>query len=222
MCGDLSVKENFREIPCIGFFEESFRFPVIYEEGREWMSVKTNEVETMRPAIEAVRGRVVVFGLGIGYFTFMVSEKDDVEEVTVVERDKDAVAIFRTYILPQFNHGRKVRIVIGDAFEYVRWQMAKEMYDYAFVDLWHDVSDGLGLYLKMKKMERVSPGTVYLYWIENSLLSAIRWQLFRQLVNDAGKTGMLSHGYRNDMPDRIEQWFSNDVLKRVAAGDPFE
>ena len=38
-----------------------------------------------------------------------------------------------------------------DAFEYIGQQMPQQKFDYAFVDLWHDVSDGLELYLKIKR-----------------------------------------------------------------------
>lgn len=47
--------------------------------------------------------------------------------------------------------------------------MAKEDYDFVFTDLWHDVSDGIDMYLKMKKYEAQNPNTVFAYWIEKSI-----------------------------------------------------
>lgn len=118
-------------------------------------------------------GCVVTFGLGLGYYAYMVSEKSAVESVTIVEKDSVVISLFKTYILPQFPGKQKVTIIQADAFEYAIHQMPVRKYNYAFVDLWHDVLDGYPLYLEMKKMESLSPETTFLYWIEDSLLSYI-------------------------------------------------
>ena len=81
---DIDVLDNMREIPKIGYFTEEFSFPTVFEDGVEWMAIKPNEIETMKPHIEKMSGDVCVFGLGIGYFAYMVSEKKDVKSVTVV------------------------------------------------------------------------------------------------------------------------------------------
>ena len=47
--------------------------------------------------------------------------------------------------------------------------MSKGKYDFVFTDLWHDVSDGIDMYLKMKKYEKQSP-ILFSYWIEKSIL----------------------------------------------------
>lgn len=62
--------------------------------------------------------------------------------------------------------------------------MPKEGYDYAFVDLWHDISDGVSLYLRMKKLEKKSPNTKYLYWIEDSILSNLRFCVGEALLKE--------------------------------------
>ena len=175
---DLRLEPDFKEIPCIGFFNEEFRFPVVMEHDHEWMAIKPNEIKTMQPAIDAVEGNIVTFGLGLGYFTYMASLREKVQSITVVERNNEVIQLFEHYILPQFRQKEKVEIVSADAFEYVRKQMPDRHFDYAFVDLWHDVSDGLELYLRMKKMEYFSCQTKFLYWIEDSLLSRFRWQIF--------------------------------------------
>ncbi|NLW47662.1 MAG: hypothetical protein GXY86_10040, partial [Firmicutes bacterium] len=64
----------------------------------------------------------------------------------------------------------KVRIIKGDAFEYAQKQMPNLKYEFVFTDLWHDVSDGIEIYLKMKEYEKLSPDTTFMYWIEKSIL----------------------------------------------------
>jgi hypothetical protein len=181
---DLIVRPDFTEIPRLGFFSKEFKFPAVLENGSEWMTITPNEIETMQPAVDAVDGRVITFGLGLGYFTYMVSEKKQVQSVTVVEKDADVIEIFKEYILPQFPNREKVEIINADAFEYAGKQMNAGGYDYAFADLWHDVSDGFDMYLKMKKLEHFSSGTKYLYWIEDSLLSRLRWLVFESIRDE--------------------------------------
>ena len=167
---DLIVKDNFVEIPRVGYFEEEFEYLAVLENNNEWMLITPNEINTMKPVIDEVKGNVVTFGLGLGYFAYMTSIKDDVNSVTIVERDDNVIKLFEEHILPSFSNKNKIKIVKSDAFEF-----AKDMegYDYAFVDLWHDVSDGVDLYLKMRSMEKEN--IKYRYWIEESLLSWIRW-----------------------------------------------
>ncbi len=166
---DIDVMPNYREIPKIGFFSEEFSFPTVYENGVEWMAIKPNEIETMRPHIEKMSGDVVVFGLGLGYFAYMASIKNEVTSVTVVERSEDAIALFKEHILPQFPDPEKVRVVHSDAFEFAEDQMEKGGYDTVFTDLWHDPSDGVELYLKMKEYENKLPNAQFVYWIEKTL-----------------------------------------------------
>ncbi|MBR6990485.1 MAG: hypothetical protein IKH95_11750 [Bacteroidaceae bacterium] len=175
ICDDLVIEPDGVEIPQIGFFSQSFRYPAVYEKGQEWMAIKPSEIRSMRKPVSCVSGNVITFGLGLGYYTFMVSQKKEVEHITVVERDSSIIHLFKDYILPQFPHKEKVSIIQSDAFEYMKKQMPKEKYDYAFVDLWHDSSDGLPLYLKARKLAEDIHQTHFLYWVENTLRSAENW-----------------------------------------------
>lgn len=171
---DLSVMPDRREIPQLGFFSERFVYPAVLQDGREWMTITPNEIATMELAIADAQGHVCAMGLGLGYFTFMASEKACVSRVTVVERDADVIRLFEKHILPQFPHREKIHLVCADAYDYVRTQMAESGIDFAFVDLWHDVSDGAPMYLKMKTMEIFSPDTTFAYWIETSIQAFLR------------------------------------------------
>ena len=111
----------------------------------------------------------------------MVSEKSDVESITVVEKSEDVIRLFKEHILPQFPHKDKVRIVNADAFEYAREVCPLESFDLAFVDTWRDASDGAPMYKKMKELEHLSPKTEFLYWIESFLISRLRAERFADL-----------------------------------------
>lgn len=130
ICNDIDIDKNLREVPQIGFFRERFAYPAVEQDGREWMAVKPSEIETMRAPIEEATGRVVTFGLGLGYFAYMVSEKPDVTSLDIVERSEEAIALFEEHILPQFPNKGKIRIIRCDAFEFLSenmWQYARQV-----------------------------------------------------------------------------------------------
>ena len=178
---DMIIKDNFAEIPPIAFFEEGFSFPAVLEDGNEWMTLTPVDVDTCENEIKKAHGKVVTFGLGLGYYAYMVSQKDEVESITVVEKSESVIRLFEKHILPRFAHKEKVRIVNSDAFEYAERIMPSEKYDYAFVDTWRDASDGLPMYERMKALEHLSPDTEFDYWIENFIISRKRALRFEEL-----------------------------------------
>ena len=171
---DMIMSDSFREIPPLGFFREEFEFPAVLEDGNEWMTLTPVDLDTSDYAIECAHGKVVTFGLGLGYYAYMVSNKESVDSITVIEKSSDVIALFKEYILPQFAHPEKVRVIEADAFDYAEREMPCEGYDVAFVDTWRDASDGAPMYERMKELERFSPDTEFIYWIENFLVSRLR------------------------------------------------
>ena len=182
IAGDMIIGEDFSEVPPLGFFEKTFRFPAVLEGGNEWMTLTPVDLDTCDEAIKAAHGKVVTFGLGLGYYAYMVSEKETVDEVTVVELSEGVIKLFRKYILPQMPNAHKIKIVNADAFEYAKNTMPNEHFDYAFVDTWRDASDGAPMYERMRKLEKYSPNTKFSYWIENFLISRLRAEKFAKLM----------------------------------------
>ena len=177
VCNDIKVNPDGVEIPQIGYFTQAFQYPVVEENGREWMAIKPSEILSMREPIKAIRGNVITFGLGLGYFAFMASEKNDVKQVTIIERDPHVIHLFTHFILPQFPHKEKINIIHEDAFVFMQSMTNNQgqAFDYAFVDLWHDASDGLELYLRSKQISEKIKDTRFLFWVENTLRSAENW-----------------------------------------------
>lgn len=174
VCDDMKLYDDMVEISPIGFFTEEFVFPAVLENGNEWMTLTPVDTDTSKEAIEKSRGKVVTFGLGLGYFAYMASRKSEVESVTVVELSSEVIKLFKEEILPFFEHPEKIRIVNADAFEYAEKVMPGENFDFAFVDTWRDASDGLPMYERMKALEHLSEGTEFCYWIEGFILSRKR------------------------------------------------
>lgn len=183
IAGDMIIGEDFSEIPPLGFFTEPFRFPAVLEGGNEWMTLTPVDLDTCEDAIRDAHGKVVTFGLGLGYYAYMVAEKPEVESVTVLELSEGVIRLFREHILPQIPNKDKIKIVNADALEYAERVMPSEHFDYAFVDTWRDASDGAPMYKKMRALEKLSPETKFSYWIENFLISRLRAENFARLTD---------------------------------------
>ena len=187
IAGDMMI-DGYSEVPPLGFFAERFDFPAVLEGGNEWMTLTPVDLDTCEDAIAMASGKVVTFGLGMGYYAYMVARKPEVDSITVVEKSPDIIRLFKKHILPYFENPEKLRIICADAFEYAEHQMPEENYDFAFVDTWRDASDGTPMYEKMRALEHLSPKTRFEYWIENFLISRLRYLQFCDIY-DAIESG---------------------------------
>ena len=184
------------------------------------MTVTPSELSTMTADIRAVSGKVAVFGLGLGYYAFMAARKPEVTRVTVIERDPDVISLFREHVLPAFKNAEKVRVIQEDAYEYAA-HMGGEGYDYAYVDIWHDVLDGVEMYLKMKRLEALSPGTHFLYWIETSMLCWLRGMALMEISEKKDGPMLDAIGPVKDL-EELKRALSQEGLRRLAPRIPLE
>ncbi len=168
-CNDLRYMLDGRVIPQVGYFTREYNYPCVCQDGREWMLITPNEINTMKIPISHSHGKVLTFGLGLGYFAFMSARRDNVESVTVVERDESVISLFERYILPQMSCRDKIRIIRADAYTYAESEMQKGKFDFVFCDIWHDPSDGVQAYKKFKSYEHLLPCAEFAYWIEETM-----------------------------------------------------
>ena len=169
---DFDVDENdyYSEISKIGYFDHKFKFLALSYKGNIWMNISPNEINTMQPSIDKTFGDVLVYGLGLGYYPFMISLKENVSSITIVEKDANIIRIFKENLFKFFPHKEKIKIVQADAFEFANTNNDK--FDYVFVDLWHNPEDGLPMYLRFKDFEKED--TEYFYWLEKSIKAMYR------------------------------------------------
>lgn len=166
------VEPNYLEVSKIGYFKKKYDYLALLENDTIWMCITPNEMNTMKPAIEKAKGRVLVLGLGLGYYPFMISLKDDVEEIVVVEKDKRIIDIFNANIAPNIRNS-KITVVNDDAYSYLE---KNNNFDMVFADLWHNPEDGITHYVKLKKLEN-KINKPFSYWLEPSLI-----QMFRRCI----------------------------------------
>lgn len=154
--------------PRLGFFDRGVSFPSIYQGEIPWMSVCPSEIYSMREPIAAAHGRVLVLGLGLGYYPFMISRKAEVESIVIVELQQSIADIFNAHILPHFEHGDKLKVITADAIAYMEGVKDGD-FDFCFADIWEGAVDGAEAYKKLRPYEKKLPHTEFAYWIEEQI-----------------------------------------------------
>ncbi|MCQ2796844.1 MAG: hypothetical protein MJ241_00070 [Bacilli bacterium] len=182
---EISSKEEdgYREHTPFGYFEKPFNYLALDEGKTNWMSITPHEINTMKTAIKEAKGKVLVLGLGLGYYPYMISQKQEVKSIDIVEIAREPIEIFKQAIFPFFKQKSKINIISIDAFEYLK--NYTKHYDYIFADLWHLPEDGLPMYSKILKLEREE--STYNYWIEKEMIIMARRAmmiLIDEYIND--------------------------------------
>lgn len=227
LCDDIVLYSDGREVPSIGFFDTEFKYPAVLEDNNEWMTLIPSEIETLREGINKAHGKVITFGLGLGYYPYMVSLKDNVESVVVVEKDPNVIKLFTEHILPQFKFKDKVKVIESDAFMYVK--NCKEHYDFSYVDIWRDASDGMEMYIRMKNIEHLWGDTEFMYWVETSILCELKRYVFLVLLKNFKDTKIDNRllpltrqiedfykDYKINSVDDFINCMNDDVLRKLA------
>lgn len=176
-------------VPRIGFFPRSVSFPAVYEEQIPWMSICPSEMNTLKEPIRHARAlvqgrkecRMLVLGLGLGYFPFLLAQEETVREIVIVEYSGEIIRLFQEYLLPRFPFRGKIRIIEADAFDYLRKVQPGE-FDYVFADTWESQFDGAKDYTRIRRQEKrldrsAEKKTEFSYWIEPQIRAYLENEL---------------------------------------------
>ena len=166
----IDVSHKFKEFTPTGFLKEEYKYLAILKNNKIWMSLNPNEINTMEPHLELANGDILVLGLGLGYFPYMASLKENVKSITIVENDKNIIDIFNSHLISNFKHKDKITIIQYDAVEYLK---KHHDFTYIFADLWHDPTDGIDLFIKLKKLETEYSLNIS-YWLNQSMYAMLR------------------------------------------------
>ena len=116
--------------------------------------------------LSQAKGRVLVAGLGLGMILHPLVEKDEVTEITVIEKYPEVVAL----VGPTLPLCVEAGVVTADIFE---WQPPKgQVWDTIYGDIWPNIStDNLKEITKLKRKfcRRLAPGGWMGAWVEADL-----------------------------------------------------
>ena len=199
---DLIVDEEngFREITPMGFLVKPFSFPSLAKDNITWMSLIPHEINTMKKPILEATGNVLVLGLGLGYFPYMIHNKNDVKNIDIVEFDAQIINIFDQFLLPVFENPQKINVIKDEAYQYLN-RVDLNQYDYVFVDIYHNANDGIDHYFKIQKIAKNYPKTKFRFWIENSLICLVRRMMSTLIEEEVYSPGKYDYTIENNITD---------------------
>lgn len=154
--------------------DENCEAVYLLQDGEDWMLDAPSEANTNDIPAKKAHGKLLCFGLGIGYFLFMACQNENVNSITVIEQSNEVIEMFEKYLLPQFNTNKKIQIIQGDAFDYFHEEFIKN-FDSVYVDIWKSNDDGLDIIEKLLE-QYLPPYEKCQFWIEDSCLEMM-WTL---------------------------------------------
>lgn len=145
-----------------------------------WMLDVPSEAQTIDPLAQKAKGRVIAFGLGIGYYIYMALKNPDVKSITVIEKNPLVIQLFKAHILPQFQALIPINILEADALDWFNEEKLKD-FDTIFVDIYQSQEDGLQWMETL--LSKYNPVQVCDFWIESSITSILPslWVLYFDL-----------------------------------------
>lgn len=172
--------------------DKNLQFPCLVENNNKacWMSAEPFEFNSFDKFINEAKGNVLLIGCGIGYVAYMLSRKEDVKSITIIDSNADVLELFFNYILPQFEHTEKIMTITGDGIEYLK-ESSLERYDYINVDIWYDVYDMIYPYLECLEIEKENPNVHFSYWLEEELKACIQKSILGS-IGDFKNTNFLT------------------------------
>ena len=168
-------------LPNIGFFKEQFSFQSIGMKSvsKAMMTITPVEINTMKEPIANAKGKVLMLGCGLGYFAYMASLKEDVESVTIIEKDPAVIKLFTEHILPQFEQKEKIQVTEADALTYLD-TLQDGTFDYCFADIWLG-ADEFALYMAVKDRTKHMKKMKTDYWIEDAFMKQLVSNVFTEI-----------------------------------------
>lgn len=129
------IPDNFRAVYRDGIDPGEYVKLVI--NGEIMMSNTRMEKETNQEFVDNAHGKVLIGGLGIGLILLPILVKPEVEEVTIIEYNKDVINLVEPQLRSYFNN--KVKIINDSVFEYVPSQEFNTIY----MDVWNFVNSNI-------------------------------------------------------------------------------
>lgn len=99
------------------------------------MSDTPMEKDTNRDFVRNAHGNVLIGGLGIGLIILAIQDKEDVKQITVVEKNREVIEL----VGKQLPLNSKVNIVNDDVFEYK--PLIK--YNTIYMDIWNYINEDI-------------------------------------------------------------------------------
>lgn len=221
---------NGLRIPIIGLSKTGVAMPaLLFKSEQDNISLVScltpYMINTMEKNIARAHGNVLCLGLNLGYFAYMVSLKEEVKSVTIVEKNKYKLNWFRRYIMPQMETRWKIKTILTEPVEYSN-EIDKRYYDYGFVNCYNDPFDNYALadYIIISELQRRKehPATFF-FWGEKDIMAKYNSYVNACKIDqyDVEKIGIPSE-LRKWIKPRVDEpggWSMQFILNNIAKDD---
>ena len=104
------------------------------------MSDTPDEIDDLRLIISVATGSVLINGLGLGILPMIISEKENVKEITIIEIDRDVIDLVGKYVEDRCKkYDTEITIIHADAFT---WKPPKgKRYNAVWHDIWNYICE---------------------------------------------------------------------------------
>jgi len=156
-------------------------------DGGTWMTDHPQEIWQMDWALERMRGRVLVGGLGLGVVTSYAEHMPRIERTTTVEMDKSIIKLVHRHLesVPE--------VVCADLFDFVK-KCRKDAFDSAFFDIWQATGE-YSWTTYVVPLRRLAAGKIknVVCWLEEEMQEQVNQALYRVCSFPDDDTGMPPH-----------------------------
>lgn len=207
---EIKVKDSafYKEINNLGYFDKQIEYYELLKGDTIISEINPFEINITNNFLADAKGKVLVYGLGLGYFPYMASLKKEVSSIDVYEKDSMIIEIFNTLSIKD-----KIKVFNIDLFK--NFEKISNDYDYIYFDF-NDISAStLIKYIFAKKYETNFANTKFLYKNEVTLLALLRRYvvvLFEENLN-----GFTDKNYQKSSSDedKIINALYNSLKKEV-------
>ena len=164
---------GYRQLKCS--FTEARPLYKLYSEKRLLMSDSPQEMFLQYEEYKQAKGKVLIGGLGLGMSPTLFAEKEDVDEVVVVEIEKDIIKLCK----PKNN---KIKIINDDIWNFLK--TTKEKFDYIYIDIHYSTGcmEYIHTVLPMRKLlKKRFPNIPSSFWAEEEMKSQYNPNFHKEL-----------------------------------------
>lgn len=151
--------------PCRGYWtpvQMTFGLVLLTRGEDTWMSLAPVEIESQILGVEAAHGHVAIMGLGMGWVASETAMREEVTQVTIIERDPEVIALHQELDLfarLPGGAGDKMQIVNADAYEW----MPDTPVDLLMPDIWLPLVGGHRVADVARMQDNVQAPLIY-FW----------------------------------------------------------
>jgi len=118
-------------------YNEPVPITILKDKDGIWMTDVPAEQASAHNALRKCKGRVLVGGLGLGYFAKKIQEKNNVTSVIIIEISKDVINL----VWKHLKLDKRFIIVCMDIKKYLKAYTSNRRFDWVYLDVWHADSE---------------------------------------------------------------------------------